>query len=398
MGKCKSCDLAVASKDKITCVRKACSALYHLKCVGLTLETARKKTCSWHCSACKAVYCVACNAYSEESERIKCSTCSSLYHHLCVGLTGTNQKLNAEWRCPSCKNELPKLDNTETPVKASSGATDHGFINQPSLEPTDESSLFMEEMKKLFSDFKAEQNAKLDILQHSVSDIKEQNASLQKSVDFISNQYDDLKVKFDLLQKERKENLAYIQTLEDKLENVEKTERATSIEIRNVPLKTGETKSDLVKIVAKTGEALNIPISKADIRDVYRINSKSETSRPIIAEFTSVLMKEDVLQSVKSFNKDNKDNKLNSTHLHLEGPEKPIFISENLTQKMKRLYFLARDFAKTNKIKFCWTAYGKIYMREKEGATLQRINSETDLANLKDHFFSAQLSNIPTNL
>ncbi|KAL4708006.1 hypothetical protein ACJJTC_010622 [Scirpophaga incertulas] len=64
----------------------------------------------------------------------------------------------------------------------------------------------------------------------------------------------------------------------------------------------------------------------------------------------------------------------------LIGPSKPIFISENLTAKVKKLFYLSREFAKTHAYKFCWVTNGKIFLRKKENGTLSRIERESDLA------------------
>ncbi|CAB3231713.1 unnamed protein product [Arctia plantaginis] len=72
-------------------------------------------------------------------------------------------------------------------------------------------------------------------------------------------------------------------------------------------------------------------------------------------------------------------NKLSTEHLRLGGPAKPVFVSENLTPKMKRLFFLARDFASSNQYRYCWVTNGKIYLREKQGAPHIMIKSESNL-------------------
>ncbi|KAJ8704355.1 hypothetical protein PYW08_013079 [Mythimna loreyi] len=61
----------------------------------------------------------------------------------------------------------------------------------------------------------------------------------------------------------------------------------------------------------------------------------------------------------------------------------PIFVSESLTSKMKKLYYLARDFAKQNGYAYHWTAHGKIYIKKEDGAPTRRISKETDFEDLK---------------
>lgn len=88
---------------------------------------------------------------------------------------------------------------------------------------------------------------------------------------------------------------------------------------------------------------------------------------------------------MRKYNKDHPECKLNTSHLKLEGASKPIFIAETLTTKGNRLFFLARDFAKANKYIYCWTSYGKVYLRKIEGSPLIRINEDADLIELRDN-------------
>lgn len=253
----------------------------------------------------------------------------------------------------------------------------------------DELNSFMTTMKKMMADLSSQQekkfdifHTKFDILHTSMQEIKEQNCEIRTSIDFISGQYDEMVKKIDILENERKNHLAYIQSLEHKVENFEKGLKSSSLEIRNIPVKNPESKEDLLKIIANVGDALTTPIQKADVKDVFRSSSKTSPHRPIIIDFNSVLLKEKVLQAVKNYNKNHTD-KLNTSIINIRGPSQPIFISENLTSKAKRVYYLARDFAKTHAYTYCWTTHGRIYLREKEGTPALRIDSEADLQKLQ---------------
>jgi hypothetical protein len=157
---------------------------------------------------------------------------------------------------------------------------------------------------------------------------------------------------------------------------------SSKLEIRGIPRKDFETKKNLTEYVQKAGKSLNITVLPSDIRDIYRINTKSETSKPIIVEFISTNLKEDILKSVKMYNRTNKD-KFSNINLHLDGPSTPVFISECLTQKTKKLFATARIFARKNNYRYCWTSYGKIYLRKADGGEVSKIKYEHDLKNIK---------------
>ncbi|XP_041974001.1 uncharacterized protein LOC121729528 [Aricia agestis] len=232
------------------------------------------------------------------------------------------------------------------------------------------------ELKKSMEILSCQQSS----LQTSIKEIQTQNQEIIKSMEFISAQYDEMKNKITKLESERKDHLAYIQTLQMKVENLERSQKQASIEICNLPPQVNEKKDDLVGIVEKIGETLNVNLEKTQIYDIFRIPTKSP-SRPIIVEFSSVLLKEKMISSLKTFNKSN-NIKLNTSHLKLGGDIKPIFIRERLTETARRMYYLSREFSKENDFMFCWTAHGKVYLRKREGAPAIRIDTKEDLLKL----------------
>lgn len=236
----------------------------------------------------------------------------------------------------------------------------------------------------MFTNLKLEQEKSFTTLLDAMQDIKKQNADIHVTMNFLSQKYDEILNKVSDLEAERKSDQKYIKTLESKVEYLERSIRNSHIEIRNIPKNSTETKKDLSIIVEKLGNTLNIPLQPTDIKDIYRINNgkKSENAKPIVVELSSVILKEEILGSVKSYNKEHKDIKLNTSTLKIEGPTKPVFIGEDLTSHTRRLYYLSREFAKTNKYAFCWTSRGVVYLRKNHGAPQIRIVNESDLNGL----------------
>lgn len=240
---------------------------------------------------------------------------------------------------------------------------------------TDEPALtrFMSDITEMFREFKSQQEEKYDQLLCLVSDIR-------SSLDYLAGQHEDLIAKVEFLETERRENLTYISNLERKIEHMEQSNRSTCIEIRNVPTVKSENKNSLLRTVIDIGNLTDVPIQARDVKDVFRIKSKDATVKTIIVDFTTVLLKEDFLQKFRNHNKNS--SQITTEHLKISGPAKKIFVSENLSAKNKRLFFLARDAAKTNQFEFCWISHGKIFVREKSGSPHFQIKTEADLANI----------------
>ncbi|KAH9636859.1 hypothetical protein HF086_008308 [Spodoptera exigua] len=196
----------------------------------------------------------------------------------------------------------------------------------------------------------------------------------------MSNKYDEFLNKITQLESARREDKKNIEYLEEKVEYLERKSKSTGIEIRNVPKKSGETKSDLCKIVESIAKTVSVDMGQNCIKDIYRIKSK-DSSKPIIAEFTTVLIKEKVLGNVKIFNKSKiPSKKLNSTHLGLQGQ---LYLAETLTTKAQKLFYLARNFQKQYNYDFCWTSHGVIYLRKKGESPHIKIISEMDIEQLR---------------
>jgi hypothetical protein len=199
----------------------------------------------------------------------------------------------------------------------------------------------------------------------------------------VYHRYDELLTRFDRLEEERKSDKKYIRQLEIKIESLERNDRMSCIEFTNIPFNKSETKDDLINIVSKTCTVFSTDIQKSEIKNVYRVNTNKQDFKPIITEFMSVLKKNEILAAVKNYNKVNKNNKLSTAHISIQGTPKPIYISECLTYKNKKLYAMAREYAKAHNYQFCWTSQGNVFLRKSEGSPATRIIEETDLAKLQ---------------
>lgn len=285
--------------------------------------------------------------------------------------------------------KVPTVSGTSTQCVGGSDETSAGnqstIINTGRIKNKRENELsnFMEEMRDMFSKLAADQKLKMERLESSLKEIKSQNNEINQSISTLSAKYDELQHEIEYLRQERKENNTYIKLLENKIENFEKQTCVSKLEIRNIPKFKSETKNDLCNAVKKIGTSLNLQLQSADIRDVYRPFAKPGAAvKPIVVDFTSVLTKEKFLKNMKKLTLQEKSEKLNSG-LFGETPQIPIYISECLTPKGRRIFYLARDFASSNNYTYCWTAYGKIYIRQKEGMPHIRIEEEADLTRLK---------------
>ncbi|KAJ8717503.1 hypothetical protein PYW08_005902 [Mythimna loreyi] len=246
------------------------------------------------------------------------------------------------------------------------------------------------EQQAIFSKFSQDQCSCLSKLVSEVAELKAQNKAIQKSnqeiektISFITNQYDDLILQVGSL---KKENMIYrncIHTLETKIEDLQQFSRPSCVEIRNVPVKDKESAVDLAAIVTRISKIVGESIDGQNIRDVYRLPGKPGIARPVVAEFTTVQAKNSLLTSVRSFNnKQQKETRLSTLNIGIPGDRRPIYVGDYLPASSKKLFFEAREFAKQMNYKFCWTNNGIILLREREGAKRILVKSEQTLRDL----------------
>ncbi|CAK1599750.1 unnamed protein product [Parnassius mnemosyne] len=196
--------------------------------------------------------------------------------------------------------------------------------NKRQRESSDEQlSSFKDEIRNMLDEWKNTQKSLINKLVSDIAEIKQQNIQIQRSnkeiekaLDFLNNQYEDMKKK----------------------------------------------------------EPTN--------KDVFRLNSKTGKTT-IVTEFTSVIVKNSVIQAAKTFNKQHPDQRLNSAMIGFKEQVRPIYVSEALTNKGRRLFFLARSYAKTEGYKFCWTSHGKVYLRKTAESPHIEVKDETQLLDLK---------------
>lgn len=308
-------------------------------------------------------------------------------------------------RTPPASPQLPPIrsvaatdESLDMPVRFALHETSlHQSISAPDLSPESNvternkkrkfegvDTIASEELTRaMFATYSKKQENQYEDMMFKINSIIEQNIELKRSVEVMSDKYDEFLNRISALEAEKKEDKRLIRQLEDKIEHLERTSRATGIEIRNVPKIDSETKDDLCELVANLGRSLNLEISHSDLRDVHRLKTK-ENSSPILVNFNSVILKDKVIKGVKNFNKTKeKLEKLNTTHLKLKHSKQPVYISECLTNKTQKLFYLARTQHKDCGYDFCWTSHGVVYLRRKVGDPQIRVNSETDFEKLK---------------
>ncbi|KAG7311203.1 hypothetical protein JYU34_002219 [Plutella xylostella] len=272
----------------------------------------------------------------------------------------TPEKCNSE-------SNLSQIAIETTPVRFNA----RNIKRKRSEDITTELSDFKTEIKDMLSTFMLKQSTEGAQITSSLK-------TIETSLSFLAEQYEDMKKKMEDMERENKKDKEYICILENKVEELQKSQRKCSLELKNVPKLSTETKSALIDMATNLSKSLKIELSSNDIKDIYRTSAKGDKA-PIIMELSSYILKTNLIKGAKSYNSQNKNNRLSTLNLGMKCDSTPIFLSDHLTQKGNRLFYLARELSKAQNLKFCWTNLGNVFIRKDENSPIVKIINESQI-------------------
>lgn len=203
---------------------------------------------------------------------------------------------------------------------------------------------------------------------------------MEKSLDFMSTQFEQLRKENEEIKQMLKENEKENQELKERINILETT--VDEIERENIKnniiingIEMQNKQENTKEIVSKLINKLNIS-PKDKIEKCYRKNEQQENS-PIVVELKSEEAKAEILKARKTIGA------ITTKDCLLKGKESQIFINEQLTSRLNKIFFHVRELKKNKKITYAWTRDGNVYA--KKTATSQKIKIKTneDLLNLQ---------------
>ena len=223
-----------------------------------------------------------------------------------------------------------------------------------------------------------------------------------KSLDFISNGFDELTRKVTKLEESNKtlenENRSLknqtadlwkeVNQFKTAMDEQEQYSRRECLEIRGIPTAIGEDTDEIIKSV---GSILDVDIDDSDISVSHRIGIPSSTRPETSATVTSRAATAAII--VKFTNRNIRD-KLYKSRSKLKNfttgdiglgrhNDGKIFIQESLTPSRRQLFKKALEIRKELRFKFIWTYYVSIFLRKDESSQAVRITSLKELEKLQ---------------
>ncbi|KAL0879710.1 hypothetical protein ABMA27_003425 [Loxostege sticticalis] len=208
-----------------------------------------------------------------------------------------------------------------------------------------------------------------------LSSLKNEIENVRSSMDFMNEKFEDAMRGQATLVKEMEE----IKTQNEILKGTQNS-RMNNVEVQCVLESKNENLNTIIIQIAKT---VGCSLTEENITHCTRVakNDKTNTRpRAIIAQLSSIRLRDTFLAAAITFNKLNKENKLNSSHIGIAGEKKPIYIMEHLSPANKSLHAAARIKSKELGYKYVWTRNGRIFMRKSDN-TPYIVVKDTDFLN-----------------
>lgn len=371
--------------------------------------------------------CAGCKIVVADDEIINCSNCPENYHYSCVGMTRKEQQsystsATKNWLCPECRKCMKKDNRDQTPVQPTlqieNGDKTYfkqhsSWVNQRNRREQSANDSLMDIQanyvnvsqgqgksdditdtirKTLSSEMSAMRTTiskEFSSLKTELKEVRSEISSLKEAMDFISGQYEDMKI---LVEKKSQDNRLLRQE-NDKLQvttnhllfrvnDLEQEARANNVEIQCVSEYQAESLLPLVQQLAKT---VGLMLKEEDIHLCTRTaKTKAESARPrsIVLKLSTPQKRDSLIEAVKCYKKSNPADKLGSKHLGIAGPKSDVFVTEHLTPHNRELHYLARQAGKDKGYKFIWIKGGRVFMQKSEKSKIYCPKDKEFFANL----------------
>lgn len=220
---------------------------------------------------------------------------------------------------------------------------------------------------------------------------------LDKSIKFLSEEYDDLKAFQTAFEKDYKRISSKLEAIEESIlkidEAIEEIHRYSyqyNLKILGVKQeKRYETAKDTVDICLKLFNELGATINEQDIDIAHRLPTRRDSNFPptIVCKFTRRIAKESVILCRKRIPD------LDLTRIGLPNSDvNNIKIFDHLTPKTQLLFNKAKSFKKDHGYAYCWTKNSTVLLRESDSSSIIRVTGMDvleKLADQSDHYQEA---------
>lgn len=246
-------------------------------------------------------------------------------------------------------------------------------------------------------------------LSQQLKDIKEKMAAFdnssasaekdhEKSIQYLSDEYDDFKVFKSKTEKEITTATLKLQSIEERLYRFdeiieEMLEYSYKYNIKIIGItqeERFESSKDTVNICLKLFEAIGAKVTDQDIDIAHRVKSRnSKFPPPIVCKFTRRIARESVMENKKTLQS------IDLEKINISASGK-IGIFDHLTPYIQDLFYKAKMFKNQHNYAYCWTKNSVVLLKKSSESSIIKITSQDVLDKLSQETLSPQ--NIPPGI
>lgn len=265
---------------------------------------------------------------------------------MCVGFPPDTVKLaetgGFRWVCTACSEINENLGGSSIERKLDQIINNLGLISKRQEDFVASLNFYGDKLQDLENQMK------------SFGDLKKNVSDLSASVEWLKDENMKLKRELHELQQQTK---------------------MRDLEIVGIPEAKNE---NITKIVQQVSSMLSFPNIEACVENVYRVHSspKDKKSRPIVVSFKNKVYRNEFMKAYKG------SKNLKAADFGFNQTESKVYVDESLSTFNRSLFYMARQFAKSNNFKFCWIQDCKILLRKDEKSKIFHVTSSEQLENL----------------
>lgn len=300
--------------------------------------------------------CTKCSDDLNLEDAVIChGTCKGVLHYGCAGVRevkyrNKSQQEKDSWCCAGCVKSIQV--KTGTPKQTTVAVQD-------------------------------DLTAILKAIQVDIKDIKEDQKTFEKSLNFMSTQFDSFKKELanikklttavDQVQQDVKKQDEVINGLADRTAQLEQYTRRHHLEFSNIT----ETKDENLKeLIVDIADLHKVKMVEANIEVIHRLPiRKGQKVGNVIAEFGSRNLRDTLLKAKKGIDVTNKN-------LFEDGNDLKIYINESLSPYFRKLLWEAKVLKKAKNYAHCWFRGSRVYVRKTDADEAIPILNEKDLAKI----------------
>lgn len=220
-------------------------------------------------------------------------------------------------------------------------------------------------------------------LKVEVVELKKVNDSLQSQISFKTQAFSAYESRLKLVEDSTTEMSNLMKAFEshqDQTNFLAQARLRNDIEISGISEKPAENPLHLFLTLAVVA---GMKLSESDIDYVTRTGpprkNTNDPPRPLVVRFCRRSTRDRFYSTAKP-------RRLSTKDLKIEGSAQNIYFNDRLTRENRQLFRECRTIFKEAGYKFCWTKWGQIYVKKREGggkdAKAIIVRSHSDIANI----------------